>query len=78
VRYFRALSQSLRSTFSERELVLVPIEDRGTTGRFEIIIKNTGELIHSKSTRGQGRCDRPGETEAVAAAIGNYINRISK
>lgn len=34
------------------------ISDWATTGNFEVVLVNTGELLHSKKTRGQGLCEK--------------------
>ena len=41
--------------------------DPGTTGRFEVTVGST--LVHSKATKGQGKCESAAEREAVIAAI---------
>jgi len=41
--------------------------DPGTTGRFEVEVNGT--LVHSKATKGQGKCESAAERDAVIAAI---------
>lgn len=41
--------------------------DPGTTGRFEVTVGST--LVHSKATKGQGKCESAAEREVVIAAI---------
>jgi predicted Rdx family selenoprotein len=41
--------------------------DQGATGNFEV--KVNGTLVHSKATRGQGRCETGEETQRVVDAI---------
>ena len=48
------------------------LKDPGTTGNFEITFVHSGELIHSKKTRGQGKCESAAEKAAVVAAINAY------
>lgn len=51
---------------------LVPLEDRGTTGNFEVTNMETGEYLHSKKKYGQGRA----QTEAEKMAILDQINEL--
>ncbi len=55
-----------------------PLMDKGVTGNFEVSFLATGELIHSKSKRGQGKCESPAEANAVVQAIEAYINNGGK
>lgn len=41
--------------------------DRGITGRFEVTVGDS--LVHSKATRGQGKCGSVQEKEAVIEQI---------
>jgi len=50
------------------------MKDPGTTGNFEVTIKSTGELIHSKTTRGQGRCEKQAEVDAIIAKIQAHLD----
>lgn len=43
------------------------LPDPGTTGRFEVTVNET--LVHSKATRGQGKCESVTERQVVVAAI---------
>ena len=43
--------------------------DRGTSGNFEVVILNTGELIHSKSRYRQGRAETEQERNVIAVKI---------
>lgn len=42
-------------------------QDRSATGNYEVTIN--GELVHSKTTRGQGRCETKEEQQAIVDAI---------
>ncbi|CAM9664925.1 unnamed protein product [Discosporangium mesarthrocarpum] len=53
---------------------MVPEEDMGITGRFEVVLVNTGELIHSQILRGQGRCETPAQIEAVAQHVQRFLD----
>jgi selT/selW/selH-like putative selenoprotein len=41
--------------------------DPGTTGRFEVTVDGT--LVHSKSKKGQGKCESDSEKKAVIDAV---------
>jgi len=43
------------------------LRDPSTTGRFEVEVN--GILVHSKATKGQGKCESAAERDAVIAAI---------
>jgi len=43
------------------------------TGNFEVTLVSTGELIHSKTTRGQGRCETQAEKDAIFAKVRAYL-----
>ena len=73
-RFYVALERALMDEFDDSELVVTPQEDPGTTGNFEITIVNTGELIHSKKTMSQGRCETQEETQAVVAKIRAFLD----
>jgi hypothetical protein len=45
------------------------IEDPGTTGNFEVVILESGELIHSKRTGGKGRAENDKEKALICEAI---------
>lgn len=47
----------------------VPLEDKITTGNFEVTITDTGELIHSKKKLGMGKAVSTDEREAIIAKI---------
>ena len=49
------------------------MKDAGTTGNFEVFIEATGELIHSKTQRQQGRCETEEEREAVIEKVRAYL-----
>jgi hypothetical protein len=52
-----------------------PLKDPGTTGNFEITIVETGELVHSKSTRGQGKCESNSERAALCDKIKEFLDK---
>lgn len=72
-KYYNALRDFLYSQPRIQEKVeLVPLEDRGTTGNFEVTVLETGEYLHSKKKYGQGRA----ETRAEKMAILDQINEL--
>lgn len=50
--------------------------DRGVTGNFEVTIVNTGTLIHSKKTGGQGKCETMAERQAIVAKIKEALEAV--
>ena len=55
---------------------MTPIRDPGATGNFEVKIHGAAvELIHSKTTRGQGKCTTEAEVDAVLDAIDAYLTQ---
>lgn len=72
-KYYTALRDFLYSQPGVAEKVeLIPLEDPGTTGNFEITVLETGEYIHSKKKYGQGRA----ESQAEKLAILDQINEL--
>jgi len=51
-------------------------KDRGVTGNFEVTILNTGEIIHSRKTRGQGRAENSTEKNEIAVKIEMALEKI--
>jgi hypothetical protein len=49
------------------------VRDPQTTGNFEVVIQSTGELIHSKSKHGQGKCETQEERDAVIEKIRAHL-----
>jgi hypothetical protein len=48
---------------------LVPLMDRTTTGNFEVTVAATGQVLHSKTSAGQGRAQTPQERQAILVQI---------
>jgi hypothetical protein len=59
---------ALEDEFGER-IQVTEIPDRGRTGRFEVTIVPTQQLIYSKDTRGQGKCETDIERREVIRQI---------
>lgn len=73
-----ALQKVLESEFPEQLQVIVK-EDVDKTGRFEVSIVQINRLIHSKSSKGQVRCDQhicstAGEVQRVVDQIQEYLD----
>lgn len=68
-RFADALANDLDEEFPG-QLEYKMIKDAGTTGAFEITLG--GKLIHSKLTKGQGKCESAAEKEAVKQAIREF------
>ena len=71
-RYVDALAMALDYEFGSGVVDVVGVKDPKTSGNFEITFVPTGELIHSKTTRGQGKCESPQERAAVIEYIKAY------
>ena len=73
-KYFKRLSAYLLSPQSPvaDKIEVIPLKDRGTTGNFEVTVKSTGQVLHSKRNAGQGRA----ETEAEKVAILEQIEAL--
>ena len=63
---------ALEDEFGSGVVTVQGVRDAKTTGNFEITFGPTGELIHSKSTRGQGKCESAAERAAVIEKIKQY------
>ena len=57
----------LPSCSTIQQITVTQTADQGATGNFEVTVNGT--LVHSKSTRGQGRCESSEETQRVVDAI---------
>ena len=55
---------------------MVAKADEGATGNFEVVLEQTGTLVHSKTTRGQGRCEDAKETQGVIDAVKEYLDGV--
>jgi hypothetical protein len=73
-RYFKGLREFLSSQSFASKINVIGLEDRGVTGNFEITIKETGEVIHSKKHAGQGKADKQSERVAIAEQIQEYLD----
>jgi hypothetical protein len=49
------------------------MKDRGMTGNFEVIVAETGQVLHSKAHAGQGRAETTQERQAILVQIQKLI-----
>ena len=69
VRQYRGLREFLaKQSFADR-IEVIPKEDRGVTGNFEVTGKSTGEVLHSKRVAGQGRAETAKERQDICEQI---------
>lgn len=73
MRFYNRLKDKLLKEFGDR-IRFTPTEDRGVTGRFEVVLRNTGDLLHSKKHRGQGRCEDQREVQALIDQIQQFLD----
>ena len=71
-RYVDSLALALKEEFGS-DVGVIYACDPNTTGNFEVTFVPTGELIHSKSTKGHGRCESKQEKDAIFAYVRQYI-----
>ncbi len=69
--------QSFASFLSEVIEVLLFLALLCVSGNFEVTVVSTGALIHSKTTKGQGRCEDAAEKEAVFEAVRAHLATLS-
>ena len=67
-KYYRGLRDFLESQLGDR-IQLIPKEDRGVTGNFEVSVLETGQLLHSKTKMRQGKATTEGERMAILDQI---------
>jgi len=69
-KYYRQLNEYLTSHPSLRgKIVVVPLEDRGTTGNFDVTVIETGQILHSKKMANQGRAESQKERDAIVEQL---------
>ena len=67
-KYFRGLRDFLESQLGDR-IQIIPKEDHGTTGNFEVSVLETGQLLHSKTKMRQGKATSNAERMAILDQI---------
>ena len=71
-RYYNALKEHLLSKINGHKLEILPLEDRGTTGNFEVTVLGTGQVLHSKRnnfSKGQNKAETDRERQAILNQI---------
>lgn len=48
---------------------VIPLADTRVTGNFEVTVKSTGEVLHSKRVAGQGKAESEKERQAIVEQI---------
>jgi hypothetical protein len=56
------------------KIELIPLEDRGITGNFEVTVVDTKQYLHSKKKYGQGRAESNAEKMAILEQIEELLN----
>ena len=67
-KYYNGLRDFLVSQLGDR-IEILPKKDRRATGNFEVSVVETGQLLHSKTTMGQGKATTQGERMAILDQI---------
>jgi hypothetical protein len=71
-RYYRALKEFLDASPVADRISVVPHEDPGQTGNFEVTVQNTNNnvvVLHSKQHAGQGKAESTAERMAILSQI---------
>lgn len=78
-RYFNGLRDYLSSQPSVASKIrLVPKEDTWITGNFEVTVKSTGQVLHSKRHAGQGKAQSMKEREAILQQIVEVLEEMGE
>jgi hypothetical protein len=74
-KYYNGLRDFLYSQSSIADRIeLFPLEDRGTTGNFEVTVVDTGQYLHSKKKYRQGRAESSAERMAILEQIKELLD----
>jgi selT/selW/selH-like putative selenoprotein len=71
--YAKGLADVLTMVFKDKVKVVYQ-KDAGSTGNYEVTLKNNGEIIHSKKA-GKGRCESSEEKQAVIDKIMSFLEK---
>jgi hypothetical protein len=71
VRQFRGLQEYLSKQSFADQIEVIGVKDARVTGNFEVraLLVPTGQLLHSKTTMGQGKAESVKERAAIAEQI---------
>lgn len=72
-RYCDQLAMALQHEFGD-EVEVKGSRDEGVSGRFEVTLVNTGEVIYSKSKTGR-KCDSPEDRAGVIAKLKEFLSK---
>jgi hypothetical protein len=73
-RYYKGLKEFLFSQLAvSNKIQLIPLEDHGLTGNFEVTVVGSGQVLHSKRNAGQGKAQTPAERMAILEQIQELI-----
>ena len=71
---YNGLANFLTSRLSDR-IEVIPVEDPGISGNFEVTVLDTGELLHSKKLKKQGTAWTRGSRMAILNHINDLLER---
>jgi hypothetical protein len=71
-KYYKSLREYLNSQLGD-QIEMVPLEDRGTTGNFEVTVLGSGELLYSKRQMG-GRATSEAERMVIVDQIKELLD----
>ena len=66
-KYYKSLREFLSSQLDSNQVEIVPLEDRGVTGNFDVTVD--GEMIYSKLKMGQGRAESAADKQTILEEI---------
>lgn len=72
-RYYKGLRDFLNSQVGD-QIELIPKEDRGITGNFEVTVLETGKLLHSTMKMGQGKATSNAERMVILDQIQELLD----
>jgi hypothetical protein len=82
-KYYKSLEKFLMSRLDGRKVQLIPLEDAGVTGNFEVTVvgngsasasNSIGQVLHSKRMAGQGKAESDRERLAILEQIMALLN----
>jgi hypothetical protein len=68
------LKEFLSSQPIANAIEVVEMKDRGITGNFEVTVKETGQVLHSKRHAGQGKAESQAERMAIVQQIQEVLD----
>lgn len=72
-RQYRGLRDYLSSQPFADKINVVALKDTAITGNFEVTVKQTGQVLHSKRTKGKGKAESSSERNAIAVQIEDLL-----